>query len=99
MSVPYLLQPTKEYSSVTWVGVAITRNVTAKDKASSKKKRTLYKKERYTCTACGVIESPEWRKGIGGPKTSCNSCGCGFAITEYEYQADDDSALGQEAQS
>ncbi len=27
------------------------------------------------CQACGVIESPLWRKGPSGKRTLCNSCG------------------------
>lgn len=30
----------------------------------------------YRCADCGTSDSPEWRKGPGGPKTLCNACGC-----------------------
>jgi hypothetical protein len=28
-----------------------------------------------TCNACGISDSPEWRKGPDGHKTLCNACG------------------------
>lgn len=33
-------------------------------------------KGEYRCADCGTSDSPEWRKGPGGPKTLCNACGC-----------------------
>jgi PAS domain S-box-containing protein len=33
-------------------------------------------KGQHVCGDCGTADSPEWRKGPGGPKTLCNACGC-----------------------
>lgn len=35
-------------------------------------------KAQHVCGDCGTADSPEWRKGPGGPKTLCNACGCTF---------------------
>lgn len=32
-------------------------------------------KGQHVCGDCGTADSPEWRKGPGGPKTLCNACG------------------------
>lgn len=32
-------------------------------------------KSQHVCSDCGTADSPEWRKGPGGPKTLCNACG------------------------
>lgn len=36
--------------------------------------------------AAGTLESPEWRKGPGGPKTLCNACGLRWAKKEKKRQ-------------
>ncbi|KAG0147378.1 hypothetical protein CROQUDRAFT_91451 [Cronartium quercuum f. sp. fusiforme G11] len=33
----------------------------------------------FVCMSCGITNSPEWRKGPGGPKTLCNACGLRWA--------------------
>jgi len=43
--------------------------------------------EEYVCTDCGTLESPEWRRGPGGPKTLCNACGLRWAKSEKKKQA------------
>ena len=37
-------------------------------------------KGQHVCGDCGTADSPEWRKGPGGPKTLCNACGCKFPV-------------------
>ncbi|BCS27217.1 GATA transcription factor LreB [Aspergillus puulaauensis] len=39
-------------------------------------------KGEYQCADCGTSDSPEWRKGPGGPKTLCNACGLRWAKRE-----------------
>ncbi|XP_012838149.1 PREDICTED: GATA transcription factor 16-like [Erythranthe guttata] len=31
--------------------------------------------EDKVCNACGITNTPVWRKGPDGPKTLCNACG------------------------
>lgn len=46
------------------------------------KKKRLKVADEYVCTDCGTLDSPEWRKGPGGPKTLCNACGLRWAKKE-----------------
>jgi len=38
-------------------------------------------------TSSGTLDSPEWRKGPGGPKTLCNACGLRWAKKEKKKNA------------
>ncbi|KAH9832950.1 uncharacterized protein C8Q71DRAFT_839903 [Rhodofomes roseus] len=44
-----------------------------------KAKRIFNGGEQHVCQTCGRTDSPEWRKGPGGPKTLCNACGLRWA--------------------
>lgn len=44
-----------------------------------KTKKTKVDTDEHVCTDCGTTESPEWRKGLNGPKTLCNACGLRFS--------------------
>ncbi|KZT69778.1 hypothetical protein DAEQUDRAFT_709504 [Daedalea quercina L-15889] len=44
-----------------------------------KVKRAFNGPEQHVCQTCGRTDSPEWRKGPGGPKTLCNACGLRWA--------------------
>ncbi|KAH9928189.1 uncharacterized protein B0H18DRAFT_1001723 [Fomitopsis serialis] len=44
-----------------------------------KAKRPFTAPEHHVCQTCGRTDSPEWRKGPGGPKTLCNACGLRWA--------------------
>ncbi|KAH6643172.1 white collar-2 [Boeremia exigua] len=46
------------------------------------KKKKIKLADEYVCTDCGTLDSPEWRKGPGGPKTLCNACGLRWAKKE-----------------
>ncbi|KAI8875346.1 hypothetical protein K501DRAFT_202807 [Backusella circina FSU 941] len=50
---------------------------TRKEKIKRRKKHRSI--DKYVCTDCGTITSPEWRKGPHGPKTLCNACGLRWA--------------------
>ncbi|EPE09597.1 zinc finger white collar 2 protein wc-2 [Ophiostoma piceae UAMH 11346] len=49
---------------------------------ASDKKKKLRVADEYVCNDCGTLDSPEWRKGPGGPKTLCNACGLRWAKKE-----------------
>ncbi|OBT86968.1 hypothetical protein VE02_04608 [Pseudogymnoascus sp. 03VT05] len=53
-----------------------------KDGRSVDKKKKLKTADKYVCTDCGTLDSPEWRKGPEGPKTLCNACGLRWAKLE-----------------
>lgn len=55
------------------------------------KPETVMKRGPKPCGACGIKESPEWRKGPGGAKTLCNGCGesC-FPFPLLDYGTDVD---------
>jgi len=58
-----------------------------RDQRTGDKKKKLKMAEEYVCTDCGTLESPEWRKGPGGPKTLCNACGLRWAKREKKKSA------------
>ncbi|KAL2156818.1 hypothetical protein VTH06DRAFT_4507, partial [Thermothelomyces fergusii] len=66
------------------VGIAIPLD---RDPRSGEKKKKPKLAEEYVCTDCGTLESPEWRKGPGGPKTLCNACGLRWAKREKKKSA------------
>jgi hypothetical protein len=43
-------------------------------------------KGQHVCGDCGTADSPEWRKGPGGPKTLCNACGREFSINPLDLR-------------
>ncbi|KAJ5086705.1 transcriptional regulator family: GATA type zinc finger [Penicillium alfredii] len=43
-------------------------------------------KSQHVCGDCGTADSPEWRKGPGGPKTLCNACGLRWSKKEKRRQ-------------
>ncbi|KAJ5679546.1 hypothetical protein N7462_007790 [Penicillium macrosclerotiorum] len=43
-------------------------------------------KAQHVCGDCGTADSPEWRKGPGGPKTLCNACGLRWSKKEKKRQ-------------
>jgi len=43
------------------------------------KKRSKYSELELKCLACGVKQTPEWRRGPAGAKTLCNACGLHWA--------------------
>ncbi|KAJ5168189.1 uncharacterized protein N7482_003783 [Penicillium canariense] len=43
-------------------------------------------KGQHVCGDCGTADSPEWRKGPGGPKTLCNACGLRWSKKEKKRQ-------------
>eukprot|EP01088_Endostelium_zonatum_P018416 TRINITY_DN5905_c0_g1_i1.p1 TRINITY_DN5905_c0_g1~~TRINITY_DN5905_c0_g1_i1.p1 ORF type:complete len:277 (+),score=55.34 TRINITY_DN5905_c0_g1_i1:184-1014(+) len=49
------------------------------DLKKRKRAKGAEKKTNYVCRACGVKETPEWRKGPLGKKTLCNACGLRWA--------------------
>ncbi|ELR07401.1 blue light receptor [Pseudogymnoascus destructans] len=53
-----------------------------KNGRSVDKKKKLKTADKYVCTDCGTLDSPEWRKGPEGPKTLCNACGLRWAKQE-----------------
>ncbi|KAH6609209.1 cutinase palindrome-binding [Trichoderma cornu-damae] len=60
-------------------GIAIPLD---RETRTSDKKKKLKLAEEYVCTDCGILDSPEWRKGPSGPKTLCNACGLRWAKRE-----------------
>ncbi|KAK0731532.1 hypothetical protein B0H67DRAFT_77160 [Lasiosphaeris hirsuta] len=65
-------------------GIAIPMD---RDPRTGEKKKKLKVAEEYVCTDCGTLDSPEWRKGPGGPKTLCNACGLRWAKKEKKKNA------------
>lgn len=59
-------------------------------KGSHEKKKKFKAAEEYVCNDCGTLDSPEWRKGPGGPKTLCNACGLRWAKKEKKKNEPDD---------
>ncbi|KAG4035087.1 hypothetical protein MFRU_002g04340 [Monilinia fructicola] len=57
-----------------------------KDGRLGDKKKKLKLLDEYVCTDCGTLDSPEWRKGPGGPKTLCNACGLRWAKKEKKQK-------------
>ncbi|KDR81724.1 hypothetical protein GALMADRAFT_239880 [Galerina marginata CBS 339.88] len=55
--------------------------------AKKKKLKRSLNMEQHVCVTCGRTDSPEWRKGPGGPKTLCNACGLRWA--KQNRKADD----------
>ncbi|KFY66135.1 hypothetical protein V496_02160 [Pseudogymnoascus sp. VKM F-4515 (FW-2607)] len=53
-----------------------------KDGRGGDKKKKLKTADKYVCTDCGTLDSPEWRKGPEGAKTLCNACGLRWAKQE-----------------
>ncbi|KFY47056.1 hypothetical protein V494_00190 [Pseudogymnoascus sp. VKM F-4513 (FW-928)] len=53
-----------------------------KDGRSGDKKKKAKTADKYVCTDCATLDSPEWRKGPSGPKTLCNACGLRWAKQE-----------------
>ncbi|KAM0791790.1 hypothetical protein ACM66B_004053 [Microbotryomycetes sp. NB124-2] len=51
------------------------------EKAKRKARRELSKSKNgpAACQSCGIINSPEWRKGPDGTKSLCNACGLRYA--------------------
>ncbi|KAL2139182.1 hypothetical protein VTI28DRAFT_5680 [Corynascus sepedonium] len=78
------------------VGIAIPMD---RDQRIGDKKKKLKLAEEYVCTDCGTLESPEWRKGPGGPKTLCNACGLRWAKREKKKSAGHGGAGGSEHQA
>ncbi|GAA5932111.1 uncharacterized protein JCM15063_001122 [Sporobolomyces koalae] len=39
----------------------------------------VFKPGIKACESCGIVESPEWRKGPSGAKSLCNACGLRYA--------------------
>ncbi|TGO11098.1 hypothetical protein BTUL_0117g00140 [Botrytis tulipae] len=66
------------------VGIAIPID---KDGRLGDKKKKMKLADEYVCADCGVMDSPEWRKGPKGPKTLCNACGLRWAKKEKKPQA------------
>ncbi|TKA73688.1 hypothetical protein B0A49_04327 [Cryomyces minteri] len=55
-------------------GIAILVGRDGDPRADGKNgKKKLKVADEYVCTDCGTLDSPEWRKGPGGPKTLCNA--------------------------
>ncbi|KAH7064912.1 hypothetical protein B0J12DRAFT_17499 [Macrophomina phaseolina] len=61
--------------------------------ATGIKKRTKHV-EDYVCAWCSTTNSPEWRKGPGGPKSLCNACGLRYAKARRKSGAPDSTASG-----
>jgi hypothetical protein len=57
------------------IGDAGIEILTDRDRFGPDKSKKAKTAEEYVCTDCGTLESPEWRRGPGGPKTLCNACG------------------------
>ncbi|RAL59949.1 hypothetical protein DID88_000575 [Monilinia fructigena] len=57
-----------------------------KDGRLGDKKKKMKLLDEYVCTDCGTLDSPEWRKGPGGPKTLCNACGLRWAKKEKKQK-------------
>ncbi|KFX98165.1 hypothetical protein V490_02438 [Pseudogymnoascus sp. VKM F-3557] len=53
-----------------------------KDGRGGEKKKRAKTADKYMCTDCETLDSPEWRKGPSGPKTLCNACGLRWAKQE-----------------
>ncbi|KFZ15201.1 hypothetical protein V502_05721 [Pseudogymnoascus sp. VKM F-4520 (FW-2644)] len=53
-----------------------------KDGRGVDKKKKIKTADKYVCTDCGTLDSPEWRKGPEGAKTLCNACGLRWAKQE-----------------
>lgn len=60
------------------IGAAGIEILTDRDRVGPDKTKKAKTAEEYVCTDCGTLESPEWRRGPGGPKTLCNACGRKF---------------------
>ncbi|KAK5657038.1 hypothetical protein OQA88_3564 [Cercophora sp. LCS_1] len=58
-----------------------------RDPRTGEKKKKQKVAEEYVCNDCGTLESPEWRKGPGGPKSLCNACGLRWAKREKKKNA------------
>lgn len=50
--------------------------------------------EDYVCAWCNTTNSPEWRKGPGGPKSLCNACGLRYAKARRKSTAPGSSGNG-----
>ncbi|KAL8276219.1 hypothetical protein RQP46_011380 [Phenoliferia psychrophenolica] len=48
-------------------------------KSSRAKAEPISKVGPKACESCGIINSPEWRKGPSGVKSLCNACGLRYA--------------------
>lgn len=46
-----------------------------KEATSKVKTEPVMKVGPKACESCGIVNSPEWRKGPGGTKSLCNACG------------------------
>lgn len=62
------LSPTDKREGEEGVGVK-------KETASKVKTEPIMKVGPKACESCGIVNSPEWRKGPGGTKSLCNACG------------------------
>ncbi|KAK4055054.1 hypothetical protein OIO90_003395 [Microbotryomycetes sp. JL221] len=51
------------------------------EKAKRKARREANKSKNgpIACQSCGIVNSPEWRKGPDGTKSLCNACGLRYA--------------------
>jgi ribosomal protein L37E len=68
----------KNLSDMNPPPMAPVQQLSAKSRKKSKHNLS-HEAERHVCAECGVVESPEWRKGPKGPKTLCNACGLRWA--------------------
>ncbi|OBT65464.1 hypothetical protein VE03_04969 [Pseudogymnoascus sp. 23342-1-I1] len=72
--------PTLIRGDVGAAGVAVDRE--GRGGGGGDKKKKVRGAEKYVCTDCGTLDSPEWRKGPQGAKTLCNACGLRWAKQE-----------------
>ncbi|KAF1808189.1 hypothetical protein P152DRAFT_251361 [Eremomyces bilateralis CBS 781.70] len=68
-------------------GIAIPADSILRDRGGGDKKKKMKIVDEYVCQDCGTLDSPEWRKGPGGPKTLCNACGLRWAKKEKKRQS------------
>ncbi|KAK4050689.1 hypothetical protein OIV83_003415 [Microbotryomycetes sp. JL201] len=70
------------------------RDKAEQEKAKRKARRELSKSKNgpAACQSCGIVNSPEWRKGPDGSKSLCNACGLRYArsVARQSKQGDGD---------
>eukprot|EP00005_Dracoamoeba_jomungandri_P002056 CAMPEP_0174252588 /NCGR_PEP_ID=MMETSP0439-20130205/1991_1 /TAXON_ID=0 /ORGANISM="Stereomyxa ramosa, Strain Chinc5" /LENGTH=587 /DNA_ID=CAMNT_0015333145 /DNA_START=62 /DNA_END=1825 /DNA_ORIENTATION=+ len=72
-----------------------TKDDNSRDKTKGKGRRGRQPVDdtNMFCFHCGVVETPEWRRGPAGPRTLCNACGLQYAKRLKESTQRKDATL------
>ncbi|KAF2277892.1 uncharacterized protein EI97DRAFT_277324 [Westerdykella ornata] len=79
--------------------VGIQYSVDRDTKSLPDKKKKVKRTAEYVCRECGVLQSPEWRKGPSGPKTLCNACGLRWSKEKKKMEGGNQEAGQGQSQS